>query len=73
MGGVLDKQELFLHIESGMLLKKVLSQKIDYQPNSWDDGYIAGYKNAMEIVLEVLNLQDDFKKWSEEHEKNKNS
>lgn len=67
------KQELFLRIECGKVLKELLNFKNDYQPNSWDDGYIAGYKTAMEIVLDILHLQDDFKKWSEEHEKNKNN
>ncbi len=37
---------------------------------NWQRGYYAGYLAAMETVLDVLKLEEDFKKWSEDHAEN---
>lgn len=58
------QEELFLCIRINKELKKSLAPAA-----SFTRGYYAGYIMALETVLDVLGLKDDFKKWSEEHEK----
>lgn len=60
-----QRTELYLYIRTNEAGRK----EVAYSESDWQRGYYAGYSAAMETVLNILNLQDDFKKWSEENAK----
>lgn len=60
------QEELYLHIR----INKELEKSLAPAAADFTRGYYAGHIAAMEIALDVLGLKDDFKKWSEEREKN---
>ena len=65
-----QRNELYLYLHTNQTARK--KSHFDTS-NVWEAGFYAGYITAMENVLEIFNLQNEFQKWSEKHEKNKNS
>lgn len=60
-----QRTELYLYIRTNEADRK----EVAYSESDWQRGYHAGYSTAMGTVLNILNLQDDFKKWSEKNAK----